>query len=71
MIWGESMARRMRKGKDSEGKRMEICYLCVFEESIMKPTKHCKGGEEEGERENIGGGKVVQRTLYTCMVLSQ
>jgi hypothetical protein len=45
----------------------------MFEDSIMKPTKHClkKREEREGRWEYNGGGELVQGTLYPSMELSQ
>jgi hypothetical protein len=35
--------------------RIEVCCICTYKDSILKPTKHCLEGEkeEEGENENL------------------
>jgi hypothetical protein len=38
-------------------KGLKICYMYMFEDSIMKPTKHClKRGRESWGSGNIGEG---------------
>jgi hypothetical protein len=60
------------KGKDTRMKRMEVHYIYTYEDSIMKPTKHClKRMEKRREKKVNEGGKPVQSTLYTSMELSQ
>jgi hypothetical protein len=45
---------------------IEIYYMYIFEDSIMKSTKHCiKKRRETGEWEHNGGGELLQTTLYT------
>jgi hypothetical protein len=46
---------------------IEVCYIYIYEESIMKSTEHCLKGwkEKEGELKHNGGGELVQGTLYT------
>jgi hypothetical protein len=52
---------------------MEAHCMYAYEDSIMKPTKHClkHGGMKRGELEYNGGGKLVQSIPYVCMELLQ
>jgi hypothetical protein len=47
--------------------RMEVHYMYTYEDSIMKMLFAKVGEEKEGERENNGGGELVQGTLYACV----
>jgi hypothetical protein len=52
-------------------KRIEVHFIYTYEDSIMKPTKHCL---EKGIMEIYiysGGGELVQSTLYKCKELSK
>jgi hypothetical protein len=64
-----STGRRRGKGKDSDGVKMEVCYIYTYEDRIMKPTKHCLKTRSGG-----GNGNIMQRVnlfkVY-CMELSQ
>jgi hypothetical protein len=54
-------------------KGIKIYYICIYENSIMKATKHClkkQGGRRE-EWECNGEGELLQGTLYPRMELPQ
>jgi hypothetical protein len=50
-------------------KRMEVCCIYTYEDSITHQILFERG--EEGELAYNGGSELVQGTLYACMELSQ
>jgi hypothetical protein len=46
-------------------KRMEVCYIYAYEDSVMKSIKHLE------KQEYNGGGELFPNTLYACLELSQ
>jgi hypothetical protein len=51
-------------------KRIEVCYIYMFYDTMMKPTEHCLGMGGRW-REHNRGGELVQYTLYASMESSQ
>jgi hypothetical protein len=59
-------------GKESipGAERIEVCYICPYEDHIVKPTKHCLKKGEGGE----GNGNILKEmNLFKvhCMELPQ
>jgi hypothetical protein len=53
-------------------KRMEVHCIDTYEDSTMKPTKHCLQVREEGKRNgNIVELELAQGTPHACMESSQ
>jgi hypothetical protein len=53
-------------------KKVAVCSIYTYEDSIMKRTEHClKEGEEGGGEQEYNRSELVQSTLYACVKLPQ